>query len=690
MEQSSDTDSCSDVFDRLREAESEILELSRNFAERQHFGPSYPLISQTIMRQSSWPTTTPEPPPASVQPVHKEEHLSAPEPTPSALPAPVRRTVNVKPSASSSGTLTAHTDKLIPSLTEASKRASKIVKVYPSKSADWVEKPLEAALRQKEEVEQAKATPHGPHSMRNKPSPPKSGMKLITGSPPIIVLDKPSSSLHNNSGANSPRSGNKLLHSVHEDARRPFYGENRDSQPLRREGPPGDPYRKSVFYPKDDFKAKNWDGQSTSTADTKTDQQQYCYNEEPENPGRFPSRRFRKGKAAQALNEMPPNNQTSTLNNSRGSNQQNNDKRFVDNKSNNSTSQRPFSGNLNNANFPNLDGSSLGTRRNSQSSISESFASSSRPDTACSQQTASSRCSASVSQHSFVGGRPNSGPRGHHPKVGPSYQPNNYPSSQYRPPAAPRATGPHGIYSKPWSHQYGESTSTGSRVFSQSKNASFNKAVGPEPTGKFNSGKSSMPPRFNNPHHGGAYQSPSSPNGYYEPPMTSTHSFYDTPNMPPVQIEATQNGMKMTKDGIVEGGDVNVKRHCRTGSTTSQSGKPCTCHHNKGAAVTSPPVTGPASAPPWNAMMGNFYQPPTMHGTPSHPMYVYGNPQPDFLQDLTTPEGKIRRARLLDKRLNDMLRAQFGFRREVMGQTAWMTPAGAMQNNFGLVVGQEF
>lgn len=162
MEQSSDTDSCSDVFDRLREAESEILELSRNFAERQHFRSSYPLISQTIMRQSSWPTTTPEPPPASLQPVHKEEHPSAPETTPSAPLAPVRRTVNVKPSASSSGTLTAHTDKLIPSLAEASKRASKIVKVYPSKSADWVEKPLEAALRQKEEVEQAKVTPHGP------------------------------------------------------------------------------------------------------------------------------------------------------------------------------------------------------------------------------------------------------------------------------------------------------------------------------------------------------------------------------------------------------------------------------------------------------------------------------------------------------------------------------------------------
>lgn len=278
------------------------------------------------------------------------------------------------------------------------------------------------------------------HSMRNKPSPPKSGMKLITGSPPIIVHDKPSSSFHNNSGANSPRSGSKLLHSVHEDARKPFYGDGRDSQPWRREGPPGDPYRKSVFYPKDDFKAKSnslplatakkppswstynnsnkgrgkkftpdWDGHSTSTADNKTEQQQYYYNEEAENPGRFPSRRSRKGKAAQAFNEVPPKNQTSTLNNSRGSNQQNNDKNFADNNSNNSASQRPFSGNLNNANFPKLDGSSLGTRRNSQSSISESFASSSRPDTACSQQTASSRCSASVSQHSFAGDDPTAG-----------------------------------------------------------------------------------------------------------------------------------------------------------------------------------------------------------------------------------------------------------------------------------------
>ena len=163
--------------------------------------------------------------------------------------------------------------------------------------------------------------------------------------------------------------------------------------------------------------------------------------------------------------------------------------------------------------------------------------------------------------------------------------------------------------------------------------------------------------------------------------MTSPHPFYDTTNIPPIQTEAGQSGTK----GVMEGGDVNVKRHCRTGSTTSQSGKPCTCPHNKGAAVTSAPVAGPG-APPWNAVLGNFYQ----QGVPPHPMYVFGSPQPDFLQDLTTPEGKIRRARLLDKRLNDMLRSQFGFRRDVTGQTAWMPPATAMQNNFGLVVGQEF
>ena len=178
MEQSSDTDSCSDVFDRLKEAETEIMELSRSFAERQHFKPSYPLISQSILRQQ-WPSTTPEPPPTATVLPHKEESLTIPETATPAVQTSLRRPMNVKPSASSSGTLTTHSDKLIQSSAEM-KKASKFLKVYPSKSADWVEKPLEAAIRQSEEDNRAKESTNSenePTSQRprsNAPNHPQS------------------------------------------------------------------------------------------------------------------------------------------------------------------------------------------------------------------------------------------------------------------------------------------------------------------------------------------------------------------------------------------------------------------------------------------------------------------------------------------------------------------------------------
>ena len=143
---------------------------------------------------------------------------------------------------------------------------------------------------------------------------------------------------------------------------------------------------------------------------------------------------------------------------------------------------------------------------------------------------------------------------------------------------------------------------------------------------------------------------------------------------------------------------VTKKTHHRTGSTTSLSSwKTCSCRHHKnaensnnGSAVISPyivtriPETSMSPTSSGNGLVEIDYR--TGEAGHSEMSFGYGDggggggggggssQTPNFLRDFSSSDGRLRRARLLDERLNDMLRGRAGTR--IGGGPMWFsTPA---------------
>ena len=152
---------------------------------------------------------------------------------------------------------------------------------------------------------------------------------------------------------------------------------------------------------------------------------------------------------------------------------------------------------------------------------------------------------------------------------------------------------------------------------------------------------------------------------------------------------------------------VTKKTHHRTGSTTSlSSGKTRTCRHHKnaensnnGSAVISPhivtsiPETSMSPTSSGNGLVEIDYR--TGEAGHSEVPFGYGDgaggggssQTPNFLRDFGPSDGRLRRARLLDDRLNDMLRGRAGTR--MGGGPMWFsTPV--VQQKVAVVVGQRF
>ncbi|OQV17617.1 hypothetical protein BV898_08242 [Hypsibius exemplaris] len=123
----------------------------------------------------------------------------------------------------------------------------------------------------------------------------------------------------------------------------------------------------------------------------------------------------------------------------------------------------------------------------------------------------------------------------------------------------------------------------------------------------------------------------------------------------------------------------------RTNSTASQTGCSCLCRHKTPDKAVSPPIIGiqvPAS--PVYTMLPQFVSAaafnsqffgPQITPPPLESVGFEDSQPPNFLQDILTvnPDGKIPRARLLDQRLDDVLRSRTA--PKMGGHATWFSTA---------------